>query len=155
MCLCCRGRERNSFRQEGKFSSCYFILNGKINFHQLNIWVFIKHVIYPRHRARNMKYHSEQFLQGVNRLCVHTKLLQLYLALCDPVDCSPPSSSVHEIFQARKLVWVTISSSRGSSQPGIEPTSPESAALAGRFFTTEPHGKPHFECIIFSKYFKL
>ena len=26
--------------------------------------------------------------------------------------------------------------------PGIEPTSPASPALAGRFFTTEPHGKP-------------
>ena len=112
-----RGRERNSFRQEGKSSSCYFILNGRINFHQLNIWVFIKHVIYPRHCARNMKYHSEQFLQGVNKLCVRTKLRQLDLTLCDPVDCSPPSSSIRENFQARKLAWVTISSSRGSSQP--------------------------------------
>ena len=119
-CMCvfvARGRERNSFRQEGKSSSCYFILNGRINFHQLNIWVFIKHVIYPRHCARNMKYHSEQFLQGVNKLCVRTKLRQLDLTLCDPVDCSPPSSSIRENFQARKLAWVTISSSRGSSQP--------------------------------------
>ena len=36
--------------------------------------------------------------------------------LCDPVDCSPPGSSVHGIFQARILEWVAISSSRGSSQ---------------------------------------
>ena len=33
------------------------------------------------------------------------------------MDCSPPGSSVHEIFQARILEWVAISSSRGSSQP--------------------------------------
>ena len=37
--------------------------------------------------------------------------------LCDPMDCSPPGSSVHGIFQARILEWVAISSSRGSSRP--------------------------------------
>ena len=31
----------------------------------------------------------------------------------DPTDCIPPGSSVHEIFQARILEWVAISSSRG------------------------------------------
>ena len=35
--------------------------------------------------------------------------------LCDPVDCSPPGSSVHGILQARILEWVAISFSRGSS----------------------------------------
>ena len=34
-----------------------------------------------------------------------------------PVDCSPPSSSVHGILQARILEWVAISFSRGSSRP--------------------------------------
>ena len=34
-----------------------------------------------------------------------------------PMDCSPPSSSVHGIFQARILEWVAISFSRASSQP--------------------------------------
>ena len=37
--------------------------------------------------------------------------------LCDPMDCSPPGSSIHEIFQVRTLEWVAISSSRGSSEP--------------------------------------
>ena len=37
--------------------------------------------------------------------------------LCDPVDCSPPCSSVHGIFQARVLEWVAIFFSRGSSLP--------------------------------------
>ena len=36
---------------------------------------------------------------------------------CNPVDCSPPGSSAHGIFQARILEWVAVSSSRGSSQP--------------------------------------
>ena len=37
--------------------------------------------------------------------------------LCYPIDCNPPSSSVHEILQARILEWVAIPFSRGSSQP--------------------------------------
>ena len=37
--------------------------------------------------------------------------------LCDPVDCSPPGSSVHGILQAIIPEWVAISFSRGSSQP--------------------------------------
>ena len=37
--------------------------------------------------------------------------------LCDPMNCSPPDSSVRGILQARILEWVAISSSRGSSWP--------------------------------------
>ena len=37
--------------------------------------------------------------------------------LCDPVDGSPPGSSIHGILQTRILEWVAISFSRGSSQP--------------------------------------
>ena len=37
--------------------------------------------------------------------------------LWDPMDCSPPGSSVHETLQARILEWVAISLSRGSSRP--------------------------------------
>ena len=51
---------------------------------------------------------------------------------CDPMDCSPPGSSVHEIFQARILEWVAISFSRGSSQPRDWT---RVSCTAGRFFT--------------------
>ena len=40
---------------------------------------------------------------------------QLCLTLCDPMDCSLPGSSVHEILQARILEWVAMPCSRGSS----------------------------------------
>ena len=60
----------------------------------------------------------------------------------DPMDCSPPGSSVHGILQARVLEWAAISCSRGSSRPGIEPASAASPALAGGFFGTEPPEKP-------------
>ena len=66
---------------------------------------------------------------------------QLCPALCDPMDCSPPGSSVHQVSQARIL--------QGNlPNPGIEPISSVSPALAVRFFTTEPPGK-HSESLTF------
>ena len=49
--------------------------------------------------------------------CVHAKLLQSCLTLCNPMDCSPPGSSVHEILQARIQEGVAMPSSRESSRP--------------------------------------
>ena len=49
-------------------------------------------------------------------MCMHAKSLQWCLTLCDPMDYSPPVSSVHGILQARILEWVAISYSGGSSQ---------------------------------------
>ena len=49
-----------------------------------------------------------------NRVCM---LSHFSLALCDPMDCSLPASSVHGILQARILEWVAISFSRESSWP--------------------------------------
>ena len=59
--------------------------------------------------------------------------------LCDPLDCSPPGSSVHWILQARILEWVVIFLLQGSSYPGIEPQSPASQVDS---LPTEPPGKP-------------
>ena len=42
---------------------------------------------------------------------------QLCPTLCSPVDCNPPGSSVHGVFQAGILEWVAMPSSRGSSWP--------------------------------------
>ena len=43
-----------------------------------------------------------------------TKLLQSCLTLCDPIDRSPPGSSIHGIFQARVLEWGAIAFSAAS-----------------------------------------
>ena len=67
---------------------------------------------------------------------VPAKSLQLYLTLGDPMDCSPPGSSVHGILRARIAEWVAMPSSRGLPDPRIEPPSLGSPALAGGFFTT-------------------
>ena len=46
--------------------------------------------------------------------CMHA---QSCSTLCNPMDCSPPGSSVHEILQARILECIAVPSSRGSSRP--------------------------------------
>ena len=68
-------------------------------------------------------------LKGLIIVSVPKALLQMYMCMCvcartqscltpcDPMDCSPPGSSTHGIFQTRILEWAAISSSRGSSWP--------------------------------------
>ena len=58
------------------------------------------------------------------------------LTLCDPMDYSPPDSSVHGILQARILEWVAMPPPGDLPDPEIEPVSLMSPALTGRFFTT-------------------
>ena len=54
---------------------------------------------------------------GVKKeMIMHAQWLQSCSTLSIPMDCSPPGSSVHEIPQARIIEWVTIPSSRRSSQ---------------------------------------
>ena len=50
-------------------------------------------------------------------MCVCMQNLESYPSLYDPMDCSPPGSSVHGILQAKilKYKWVLMPSSRGSS----------------------------------------
>ena len=56
---------------------------------------------------------------------------------CNPVDSSPPGSSVHDgTLQARILEWVAIHSSGDLPYPGNKATSPVSSPGAGRFLTT-------------------
>ena len=56
--------------------------------------------------------------------------------LCNLMDCSSTHSSVHGILQVRMLEWVAMPSSGDLPDPGIEPVSLLSPALAGGFFTT-------------------
>ena len=70
------------------------------------------------------------------RVCVCTKSLQSCATLCNPMGCSRPGSSVHGVFQASILEWFALPSSRGSSNPGIEPAVSLFPVLAGGFFTS-------------------
>ena len=61
-----------------------------------------------------------------------SEVAQLCLTLCNPMDCGLPGSSVHGIFQARILEWVSISFARGSSWPRDRT---RVSRTAGRLFT--------------------
>ena len=76
-----------------------------------------------------------------NCACMHAQLLQSYLTLCNPMDCSLPGSSVHGILQARILECVAMPSSRGPSWPR-DWTCIYVSCTAGRFLPTEPPRKP-------------
>ena len=67
--------------------------------------------------------------------CKNVSVTQSCLTVCDPMNYSPPGSSVRGILQARTLEWVAISFSRGFSCPGIEPRSP---ALQADSLPSEP-----------------
>ena len=79
-----------------------------------------------------------------DRKCVGVcSVAQSCLTLCDPMDCSPPGSSVHEILQGRKLEWLPFPTPEDLPNPGIEPMSLASPAWAGRFFTTGATWEAH------------
>ena len=78
--------------------------------------------------------------------------------LCNPMDCSPPGSSVHGISQARILEWVAISFSRGSSQFSDRT---QVSCIAGRLYHLRHQGSPYLAhgwviwCNSFSHVFSL
>ena len=69
-------------------------------------------------------------------IVLKVKVTQSCLTLCDPMDCSPPGSSVQRILQARILEWVAMAPPGNLPNPRIEPASPTSPALAGGVFIT-------------------
>ena len=80
---------------------------------------------------------------------MYANSLQSCQALCNPMNYSPPGSSVHGIVQARILEWVAMPSSRDLPDPGIEPTTPAAPAVQADSSATEPLGKPQrLEAII-------
>ena len=73
---------------------------------------------------------------------MRAKSLQPCLALCNPMDCSSPDSSVHGILQARILEWVTMPSFRGSSRSRDQTKISCVFCIPGGIFTTEPLQAP-------------
>ena len=71
------------------------------------------------------------------KACVHAKLFQSCLTFCNPMNHSPPGSSVHGILQARILEWVACPPPGDLLDPGIKLMSLMFPTLAGSFFTTD------------------
>ena len=68
--------------------------------------------------------------------CMCVKSLQSCPTLCDPIDHSPPGSSVHGILQARILAWIAMLSSRGFSPPKDQTHITYISFIGRGFFTT-------------------
>ena len=80
----------------------------------------------------NFLLHLHSPLQSLC-VCVRAHLIiRSCPTLWNPMDCSPPGSSVHGILQARRMEWVAIPSFRGSSQPRNQT---QVSRIAGGFFT--------------------
>ena len=66
---------------------------------------------------------------------------QSCLTPCDPVGCSPPGSSVHEISQARILECVAISFARELPDPGIRPRDQTQVSCTAGLYGPSPQGR--------------
>ena len=75
-----------------------------------------------------------------NMLGQRCLVTQLCPTLCNPMDFSPPGSSVHGILQEESWSGLPFPSPGDLPNPEIEPASP---ALADGFFTAEPPGCVH------------
>ena len=62
---------------------------------------------------------------------------------------SPPGSSVYGIFEARILEWQPFPTPEDLSDPGMEPVSSASPALADRFFVSEPPGDRRLKMVTY------
>ena len=78
----------------------------------LSHWFYLK----SKHTQKSLFPRSFQS-RWENSSVLVTVLTQSCPTLCDPLDWSPPGSSVRRIFQARILEWVAIPYSRGSCPP--------------------------------------
>ena len=77
-------------------------------------------------------------------MCVCAQSLS-YPTLRDPMDCSPPGSSVHEISLQEYWSWLMFPSTGDLPRSGIKSAPP---AVAGGFVTTEPSGKTQHKVTI-------
>ena len=76
--------------------------------HQVIDAIQLSHPLLSSSPALNLSQHQKESESEVTQSC---------LTLCNPMDCSPPGSSIHGIFQARILEWIAILFSRASFQP--------------------------------------
>ena len=117
----------------------------------LFFWCHIK-VELNRLSRTKISYLRHIDIPQISLLCLCCAWLLSRVRPCNPMDCSPPGSSVLGIFQARTLEWVAIPFSRGSFQSRDWT---QVSCTAGGFFT-EPPGKPSalptcIQCTLFKK----
>ena len=132
--------QRTSTRHHGWFTLCIMNANNEKLDNQSTGFS-------TRYQTRNMLAFTAFEYQDIStRTEGHKTLLLLFScqvvsSSCDPMDCSPPGSSVHGTIPARILKWLPFPPSGDLPDPGIKPLSPAALAPEGGFSTTEPPGK--------------
>ena len=109
------------------------------------------HVSYVSCIDRRVVYHECHLGTPIFSMRVksESEVTQSCPTLCDPMDCSLPGSSLHEILKARVLEWVAISFFRGSSPTRDRTRSPAFQADA---LTSEPSGNCIVDNFIWGNY---
>ena len=133
----CIKKQRHHLADKGPYSQSYGFSSSPVQMRELEHqegwapknWCFWT-VVLEKTLESSLDSKGIQLVHPKGRV---SEVAQLYLTLCDPVDCSLPGSSVHGIFQARVLGWVAISFSRGSSWPRART---RVSNIAGRFWAT-------------------
>ena len=138
------------FQHSGLENSMECIVRGiakrrtQLNDFHFSLFIFqlTFYFLYPQCPSLLIHVISSLLLPLLWLLMVHAQSLQLCPTLCDPMDCSPPGSPVHGIFQTRILEWVAVPSSRGFSWPRDQTWAFCVSCIAGGFFIAESLGKP-------------
>ena len=133
----------------------------QLNWTDIYIYIYIHphphtHTHTHTHTYTHVGFPSDSVIEAYVRIgtCIvkgKVKVAQSCLTLCDPMDCSPLSSSIHGILQARRLEWVAIPFSRGSYQPRHQT---QVFRTAGRFFTVWANRESQGICI-YTPFFRV
>ena len=99
---------------------------------------FYKDVIFTAESLKRLRWNLPP-VRRTSLFPVKVLVAQSCPTLYNPMDSSPPTSSVHGILQAIILEWVAVPSPGDLPDPGIEPRSP---ALQADSLPSEPPGKP-------------
>ena len=113
-------------------------LHSEIHTSELELWHSWTHVFKFLVKKKHFGQEKNQYaidLKGRKGMKVKEIVAQLCLILRDPMDCSPPGSSVHGLLQARILKWLAIPFSRGSSQPRDWSSVSCASCITSRFFS--------------------
>ena len=132
----------SSWPRDWTWVSCISCISRQVLYHCTTweapmLFYILKYYLFPCHYIwlHPMLFKDDRILYSV------MVYLLSHVWLCDPMDCSPPGSSVCGIFLSRVLEWIVISSSWGPSWPRDWTWV---SCIAGGFFTSEPLWKPSY-----------
>ena len=91
-------------RQGCLLSPCLFNLHAEHIMRNARLDELQAGIKIGRRSVNNLRYVDDTILMAESES--ESEVAQSCLTLCDPMDCSPPGSSVHGILQARILEWV-------------------------------------------------